>query len=836
MRSIHSQLTDLQRLTFSFSHKAIHSVSPNETGTLIELYKLITSPKARAKYVQAQKMTRSLYEGHLTKKEAEKLKTDLDRAKQGLGFYFPSGTNPSGHKADGLSFNGCIGFDYDFHFRGGDIIAQGLKEALKQFDFVSLLHYSSGGYGVKGIFQTDLKECDTDLYKFAENQIFTHLASCGITLNHDPHGYGKTCYLAYDKEAYLNTHATSFSIDLEAYEKEKSVKQAQSSRKAVVKHDDNEVKQAVEFLIENKINVASCYNEYLSFTASCLNTFGTEGGDIAFQVLDNSEQFNVSTFRKNFDAHVISLSKPTNGSQATERSILFHAVENGFKYEKKPQSKRLDECQFNNLDLFIVDRKNALERIKTDKSRKIIICEDSFIETIESELKAKRLDLKSTNFDTIVCTYIEQSKLSIDLLTGANVYFFGANNLNRKRYTYTANEIERLSKITNVVLFADTPTYLHIAQHITTIDQYTNNSKVIESDNPKATFVELIKKHGENEVQYIETSESINRQLQGYEVLKRSELYKADHKKPLFVLYDSNVQLMPEAFTQFENVVFVVHSEKKSCVNMSTFCAANSKRTNDALQFIDNDVFRCDIEKMLFETIRNQTIAIRRNGNKLERCPNIQTVLESEHQIKLLYSDAGKLQKHIESFTTVLTEISELSEETEMIIEEIKQAQKDLAKEKKDEYFEFLQEVENLNIRSSIELSDFVASKTEMSRGGKIAYHRLKMLCKVNDSFSICFDAVKDSYVGWTKTKGRFIAAKVVKTDTKIGKSLQTFRDTTDGNQYTKTDLIEIAKAILNTISGNDTEIWKQLKRLCFLESKQISKKRLRVYECHFLE
>lgn len=825
-------------LQFSFSHKAIHSVSPNETGSLIDLHKLITSPRAREKFVQVQNMTRSLNEGYLTKKEAEKLKSDLDRAKQGLGFYFPSGTNPSGHKADGLSFNGCIGFDYDFHFRGGDIIAKGLKEALKQFDFVSLLHYSSGGYGVKGIFQTDLKECDTDLYKFTENQIFTHLASCGITLNHDPHGYGKTCYLAYDKEAYLNTHATAFHIDLEVYEKEKAVKQAQNNRKTAVKHDNNEVKQAVEFLIENKINVASCYNEYLSFTAACLNAFDTEGGDIAFQVLDNSEQFNVSTFRKNFDAHVISLSKPTNGNQATERSILFHAVENGFKYEKKPQGKRLDECQFNNLDLFIVDRKNALERIKADKIRKIIICEDSFIETIENELNAKRLDLKSTNFDTIVCTYIEQSKLSIDLLTGANVYFFGANNLNRKRYTYTANEIERLSKITNVVLFSDTPTYLHIAQHITTIDQYTNNSKVIESDNPKATFVELIKKHGEKEVQYIETSESINRQLQGYEVLKRSELYKADHKKPLFVLYDSNVQLMPEAFAQFENVVFVVNSEKKKCINMSTFCAANSKKTNDALQFIDNDVFRCYIEKILFETVKNQTIAIRRNGTRLERCPNIETVLETEHQIKILYSDATKLQKHIESFTTLTNELSIISKDTLVINDDIKQAQKDLAAEKKAEYFEFLDEIESASIDSVNGLSDHVRNKAEMSRGAKIAYNRLKTLSKVKKEFQTCLDAVKGSYTNWLRTKGRFFAAKVVKTDTKIGKSLQTFRDTTDSNQYTKTDLIEIAKATLNTISGNDAEVWRQVKRICFISDKRIriDGKQTRIYEAIFLE
>ena len=273
---------------FSFSHQNILSAATNETAALTKLFELISKPtkQQRTKFVQVQNTTRTLYEGHLSERDAENTKSKLDHLKKNLGFYVPNGVIERGHKSDDLTFNGCIGFDFDFHHRGGDLIAKGLKEALKRFDFVSLVHISAGGYGVKGIFKTDLTTCDKDLYSFAEKQIFAYLGTEGVSFKYDKHGYGKTCYFAYDATAYLNTSAKPFSIDLDAYEKEKAVKQRQNVRKTAVTNE-NEVKQAVNFLIENKVCVASCYDDYLSFTAACLNTCGTDGGDIAYQIVEN---------------------------------------------------------------------------------------------------------------------------------------------------------------------------------------------------------------------------------------------------------------------------------------------------------------------------------------------------------------------------------------------------------------------------------------------------------------------------------------------------------------------------------------------------------------------
>lgn len=336
---------DADTAQLSFSQKNILSISVNETGDVTTVYKLITNPcpKARAKFVQVQNITRTLYEGNLSETDKSKLKTQLDYLKKDLGFYFPSGTNEKGHLSENLSFNGCIGFDYDFRFKGGDFVAKALKKALKPFDFVSLVHLSSGGYGLKGIIQTDLKECDTDLYKFAEKQIFSFLASKGISFSYDPHGYGKTCYFAYDKDAYLNLNTKSFHIDLDVYEQEKAVKRTQNECKTSDYITQTSVEHAAKFLIDKQINVTESRDEYLSIVFSCLHAFGIEKGeDYARELCQMSAKFNESNFKSTVKSWNPNHEKPITGAR-----ILKAAAQNGFKFQPihDPNFKRIKAKQ-----------------------------------------------------------------------------------------------------------------------------------------------------------------------------------------------------------------------------------------------------------------------------------------------------------------------------------------------------------------------------------------------------------------------------------------------------------------------------------------------------------
>ena len=227
MKSI-AQVIDFQKVTatsetnFSFNKGNIQAPSTNGTANLVAIHKMIATPQYKAKFVQVQNMTRTLYEGHLSKTDADKLKSQIDFHKKGLGYYLPSGTKTFGHGATELKFNGCIGFDLDFRFGGGNKFAEGVKAALQKLDFIPFIHLSSGGYGLKGLFLTDLTECDGDLYSFAERQIFTFLTQLSLTFQYDRHALGKTCYFAFDKNAHINLDAKPFHIDLEAYHAQKA--------------------------------------------------------------------------------------------------------------------------------------------------------------------------------------------------------------------------------------------------------------------------------------------------------------------------------------------------------------------------------------------------------------------------------------------------------------------------------------------------------------------------------------------------------------------------------------------------------------------------------------
>jgi hypothetical protein len=487
--------------------------------------------------------------------------------------------------------------------------------------------------------------------------------------------------------------------------------------------------------------------------------------------------------------------------------------------------KELSDYTLNNLDLFIVKRSKALEYIANIKSKKAIICEESDIETVKNAVKG-----------ATVITYSDTSKL--DIASFKNVYVLGSQNFTLYSWLNASNEIEKLAKSTNVVLFADTPIHLGIAKRHILIDAPKFNAQVIVSDNPSATFVESVLACPSEDILFLDTHGSVNKQLVDYQKVKRTDLYFADHNKLLFVLYDNVVGVSPEALSQFKNVVFVANNETKPCVDMSTFCNETDKLVTQGLEMIDNDICKGTIEKMFFEAVKAKKLPIRRNGQKWERCPNTMAYLETQHQIKYLMSDAGALKRHLEQFAKTNVEVAEITEATAEIIADIKQSKIDLAAEKKTEFAEFLQAVENANIQSLNELKGYVTQQENMSRGCKIAYRRLEILLKINPNFSTCFEAVRDSYVGWTKTIGRFSAAEIIKTTTKTGNALQIFRDTTEGHNYTKIDLLDIARATLPMIKGSDIEAWKQLKRICHLPNKRVRDgvNRLRLYEVIFLE
>jgi hypothetical protein len=333
MQNILPKVSDL-KFTLNLENTYINQFSPtNQTTDIHGLVNLISRPNrmAYAKRMQVQYESRSLNGAvYMSSAERKKAKESIDYHKQNLGVYYPN--------FDGQKFNGCIGFDFDSTYEG---VSDDIKEALKKLPFVVLSHTSASGYGLKGLFLTDLTDCDKDLYTFAEKKIFEVLRANGITDEYDPHGVTKHCYFAYDPKPYVNYDAQPFHIDLDAYEAEKQAQQAAEQlakdvRKSVIGEKDSQdlASKAVKYLIDNNVCVASCYNEYVAFTGACIEVFDEVGSDIAFDVLMCSDTFRVSSFKKNFSKNAKSIYKSNSEKKAGLGSILYHAFKGGLRYSQ----------------------------------------------------------------------------------------------------------------------------------------------------------------------------------------------------------------------------------------------------------------------------------------------------------------------------------------------------------------------------------------------------------------------------------------------------------------------------------------------------------------------
>lgn len=774
-----------------------------------------------------------LYETESTTEQQASIKDEIDRKKSNLPFIIPSGYKLKGHglTGDAIEFNGFIQIDIDTHFTNGLQLAKGIKQFIKaaaaKLPFIAL-GFESPTYGLKLIVKTDLDVTTKDYadqYKTAQQQVITYLSkvlNLGTNL-FDATNAGKTMYLSIDKDVYFNLEPQAFKVDLTDY---KTEKRAQIERKAQFEStiSNSFTLDAAKWLIENSIDITVGNENYVKTLGACFYEWGVEGEDIARALSEVSPKFKESEFRTRFRSFKNSnCDRPSTGAY-----IRNEAIKSGFKptYQTTPPlAVPIEAYTPNNLDFLVIHREKALNLVKSDTAYKIIVCEKSYINEVEKALNGQ-------NFS--VCTYQDVSKMPYD--ESLNVYVFGSQNLIRRNYVDALNGIEKATKVSRTVFFSDTKIHLPCSKQTFLIDVPTQNIEVIESIDPKSTFIELC--NNDSNACYLETSESINKQLQG-EKIKRTELYNVDKSKTLYVHYDSNCGMVLEHFAGFQKVVLVANTEVKECQSMTTFCNSNDKMVNDFLQMVDNEIFYTTVEKNFTETIKNKILAVKKENDIWVRCRNTAFMLENEHQIKILTSNTAELKKYVERLNNapIIVQTAIITEKTLQIAQAIEQTKKDLAAEKKTEFFDFMETIEKLNISNMSDLSVFVSGQGEnMKRGHKIAYNRIKTLCKVNDSFSMCVEAVKESYNNWVQTKGRFYAAKVIKGKGKISNALNILKDTTDGQLFEKAELIDLASK-LNLISGDDKTKWKQLKRIGHIRGvqKRTYEGIKKLYELEFL-
>ena len=270
-------------------------------------------------------------------------KENMNTFKMNLNWLILSGTCYSGHTGKDLTPNGYIQVDIDFHKKGGHIKAESIKRqiAIKQPSFIAMCAISPTLYGLKILIKTSIPKDKITLesYKYASGKAIDYLIeNFDVTESESDRAslkIAQVCYLPFDPSVYVNFEHTDFDVDLSEYERKTAVKQTQSDRKTAVKHDSDEVKQAIEFLYENKVIIGNTYAEFLSFTAACINVFGYDlGKDIASDILHFIPNIETSNFWKGFEKTVISVSTKGEGREtiATDGTITYIAKQNGFRY------------------------------------------------------------------------------------------------------------------------------------------------------------------------------------------------------------------------------------------------------------------------------------------------------------------------------------------------------------------------------------------------------------------------------------------------------------------------------------------------------------------------
>lgn len=340
-------------MLFSFSTERpdAREPKPNKQITLRDLQQIIEG-EAPPIYGEIAEFTRQKIAGQAG--AAEKLAA----AKMLLPWFIGSGTCPAGHKDATLTYNSVLQLDYDDKTPGGDTRAAELLEICQKQPGVLMAAISPSGHGLKILVVTT----NTDKEKHREAlaaaiQIFAERMKVAPG-KFDTLPASQPCFAPYNTPgrpaAYFNHDAQPLALKIES----RTEKGEKNKRAETVKNQSKELLDAVQFLIENKHDVATHpernYDTYLKVHAACKNEFGNDEGDlIALDILENSAAFNVSQYKSDYAQKCKSVNRRSEGRRATGKTLMSIAKKLGWIY-----------CEANRTELQAKEGEKLLDSVK----------------------------------------------------------------------------------------------------------------------------------------------------------------------------------------------------------------------------------------------------------------------------------------------------------------------------------------------------------------------------------------------------------------------------------------------------------------------------------------
>lgn len=332
-------------MKFAFNSKTVTSQSKNTEITLEEFFAIVQDRSKKATipdmdgYMDMPKLLRAYIATGCTTSRKE-----YDRIKLGLPYIIPSGFRPysTGHGDGQLTLNGCINIDIDFKQANGETIASNLLKTIKEVrpEGAIFAGLSAGAFGVRMIVRIEVAEegLNHDNFKRAAKTVIRQLADeLGVPeKNFDYLAQGIGMFMPFERKSrelsVIFPDAPARVITLED-------EPSEAGPLIEIHYSGDELSDAARFLIESGSDIAGCYEEYFKVSLACFRAFGVEQGkEYAIRILDNSESFLKSSFRRNFSARWKEIAKtksPEVGRKVTGTFLITTARKHGHRPERK---------------------------------------------------------------------------------------------------------------------------------------------------------------------------------------------------------------------------------------------------------------------------------------------------------------------------------------------------------------------------------------------------------------------------------------------------------------------------------------------------------------------
>lgn len=187
-------------------------------------------------------------------------------------------------KSDVKEVNSIICIDIDK--KDNLTIIDRVPSIVKRLNCVAYLAKSVSGNGYYCLIPIR----DANLFKQHFNALQKDFADMGIVIDKSCSNTNRLRYYSYDEDAYINTNAEVYTTLLDD-KRETSITDNRELK--TVSINDKSIKDMLDYINNNKLDITNTYQRWLSVTAAIANTYAEQGRDLYHNICRYHKAYNV---------------------------------------------------------------------------------------------------------------------------------------------------------------------------------------------------------------------------------------------------------------------------------------------------------------------------------------------------------------------------------------------------------------------------------------------------------------------------------------------------------------------------------------------------------------